>query len=247
MPAREKVVDELHDWMRDQIGVRERPHGSNRQKFGRRYGWNGVAWCVQFAWCGCQAIRLPSRYFPKTAAVAAVKAFAIKNGRWGHRPRVGAFGLYPGGASHIFWVEKILSGDRVQTIEGNTNNDGSREGYGVFRRIRSASNVGGYFYPRYVKANLRGKPAGDTERAATTDAPVKPALARILKHRTAQPMRGADVARLQRRLKIDVDGEFGPDTDAAVREFQQRCGLHIDGDVGPDTAKALGFRWTGAA
>lgn len=51
---------------------------------------------------------------------------------------------------------------------------------------------------------------------------------------------GDDVRNLQTMLGgIDVDGEFGPDTDAAVRQFQEANGLEIDGVAGVNTWAAL--------
>lgn len=56
---------------------------------------------------------------------------------------------------------------------------------------------------------------------------------------------GATVLRAQRALRrtpdlsVDVDGDFGPDTEAGVRRFQESAGLDVDGIVGDDTWRAL--------
>ena len=58
------------------------------------------------------------------------------------------------------------------------------------------------------------------------------------------------VARLQFMLnfvkgvdELDVDGIFGPKTEAAVRAFQQNENLSVDGIVGRQTWTALLRRW----
>lgn len=38
---------------------------------------------------------------------------------------------------------------------------------------------------------------------------------------------------------LDIDGEFGPVTEKAVKDFQKSVGLEVDGEVGPNTWAAL--------
>jgi peptidoglycan hydrolase-like protein with peptidoglycan-binding domain len=47
------------------------------------------------------------------------------------------------------------------------------------------------------------------------------------------------VRQLQQKLEIGVDGDFGADTEAALRKFQRGRGLVADGIAGPKTWQAL--------
>ncbi|HEV3094880.1 MAG TPA: peptidoglycan-binding protein [Solirubrobacteraceae bacterium] len=66
--------------------------------------------------------------------------------------------------------------------------------------------------------------AGSVSTAATRKAPIDP------------------IVRLQEKLGVPVDGEFGAETERAVRRLQAVHHLHVDGVVGGETWAALGVR-----
>jgi lysozyme family protein len=74
---------------------------------------------------------------------------------------------------------------------------------------------------------------------------VRPAA--LIYKRNAPNMNSAIITRIQKALAAkgcepgEIDGEFGPATEAAVLNFQRTEGLVQDGEVGPDTAAALGI------
>jgi peptidoglycan hydrolase-like protein with peptidoglycan-binding domain len=54
-------------------------------------------------------------------------------------------------------------------------------------------------------------------------------------------MAGEPVRRLQEKLGVPVDGQFGPATEKAVREFQTKEKIAVDGIAGPDTFTRMGL------
>jgi len=52
---------------------------------------------------------------------------------------------------------------------------------------------------------------------------------------------GPEVEALQTFLKLNVDGDFGPKTEAAVKDWQKAHGLNPDGVVGDKTYAAMGL------
>jgi peptidoglycan hydrolase-like protein with peptidoglycan-binding domain len=84
----------------------------------------------------------------------------------------------------------------------------------------------------HVAGNSDGETGGQPTNLAdqTADAPAP----------SAAPG-GNPVTRLQEALHISADGQFGPQTEAAVKQLQARDGLPVDGVVGPETWHALGL------
>ena len=79
------------------------------------------------------------------------------------------------------------------------------------------------------KPTTGGAPASATSSEGT---PASPA--------SSEGTPAGAVARLQGALHLAVDGEFGPETEAAVRRLQARHGLTVDGVVGPATWSLIG-------
>lgn len=52
---------------------------------------------------------------------------------------------------------------------------------------------------------------------------------------------GEPVRRLQAKLGVAADGEFGPNTEKALKDWQTKNGLSADGIAGPDTFMAMGL------
>jgi hypothetical protein len=152
---------------------------------------------------------------------------------WNGSNRIGAI-------DHIGLVTGVRNG-AIYTIEGNTS-DGCR------RRVRFASMIVGYGRPTYASSGSGGKLRSALKSATARVRPAAvaavdgaPVGTPILKEGSA----GVGVRQLQRCLNVvqrcglDVDGEYGPKTAAAVSAFQRSTGLLIDGEYGPRTARKL--------
>ncbi len=149
------VIRHLLAVERGELGTAESPHGSNKVKYNTAFygrpvhntGGLNYAWCVTFQWWCFQRAGISTAVFPKTANVFAVRDWYKKRNRFDHHPRVGSLVIFS--FSHIGLVEKVLSGGRVQTVEGNTDLAGGRTGGKVMRKIRSRGILG-YCHPDYA-------------------------------------------------------------------------------------------------
>lgn len=232
------------------VGYTETPPGSNRTRFGREYGMDGVPWCAMFVWSILTDMRveiIKSAYTPTMAQW-------FKDNRIGFtddskiEPGDILFFDFPDSLhriQHVGFATGKLVGGRVATIEGNTSagSAGSQDnGGGVFSRSRGAAEI------VYI-----GRPAySEREKLPRFDLP---------KSRTwiGRGDTGADVITWQRDLnrwmrylrhnrkrltfdfgRIDDDGRFDAETVKATMTFQrQHRDLDVDGRVGRATERKM--------
>lgn len=140
-------VKELIKKAESQIGVQEEPKGSNTGKsvkeYQRRAGYSSpVPWCMCFLyWCideVCIDLEIENEA-KRTGDCDTFLNWGKSKGIEHQTPEVGDFGFVMKSerdAVHVFLVTGI-EGAVLHTVEGNTNDYGSREGYEVCRRRRT--------------------------------------------------------------------------------------------------------------
>jgi hypothetical protein len=134
-----------------QLGVQEIPKGSNAgpevEIYLRSVGLGrGYSWCMAFVyWCTQQAaikivIKNPLK---KTGGV--LDQYNSSSALVTKTPQPGDIFIMDlgKGLGHTGIVEKVEK-DLIHTIEGNTNDEGSREGYKVCRKQRKIKTIKAY-------------------------------------------------------------------------------------------------------
>lgn len=245
-------------WAAHQVGTLENPMGSNKQPYAAMAGHaNGQAWCATFVVAGWKTNGVPLVHGTDTAFTPTMQTSFSKAGLLFDDPRAGdvGFKFHPelGRVAHVFYVEKVL-GDFVQTLEGNSNTDGSREGKGVVRlkrRWRGGGTLRGFGRPAY------GAPGGVAVAKGAGHLTVS--LANIIDAAAKDPPAAdgatthpADVRIVEAALMAEgllsetfaKDGSFGTVTITAYSQWQRRqkfAGADADGIPGRQTLEALGL------
>lgn len=134
-----------------QLGVKEIPKGSNAgpevEIYLRSVGLGkGYAWCMAFVyWCTQQAAIKTAVNNPLKKTAGVLDQFNSRPLLVAKTPQPGDIFImeFSGGTGHTGIVEKIV-GTTLYTIEGNTNDEGSREGFEVCRKKREVKTIKGY-------------------------------------------------------------------------------------------------------
>lgn len=135
-----------------QIGVQEIPKNSNAgpavEKYLKSVGLGkGYSWCMAFVyWSVKEASKQLAVTNPLEKTGGVLKMWnECQELRVSGNPQPGDIMIldYGKGLGHTGMVEKV-EGNVIHTIEGNTNDEGSREGYEVCRRTRSKSMIKGF-------------------------------------------------------------------------------------------------------
>lgn len=238
---------------RSQIGVCEKPAGSNRQPYGKAYGMNGVFWCAQYVWwCAWKADGKKTKTIAKNASAAYIHEQTVSKygGKWimkktkQKNPRKEYlkkakqgdivsfdFGAMDAVRDHVGLVDYV-SGNYVVCLEGNTSKKGSQSNGGmVCEQRRHYTEICCASRPRYSD---KDKP----EEKYTGMLPTLPKRGYFQKGD-----KGSQVKILQKFLdwcELDtggIDGEFGQATKDAVKTFQRFYGLSVDGGWGKECQK----------
>ncbi len=131
-----------------EIGETEKPANSNKTKYGKWFGLDGVAWCGMFvSWCYAQAgFQLPKIGFSKGfAGCQTAVAYFKKNNKITTKPVEGDIVFFDfnndGRYDHTGIFKQWLTKDTFESIEGNTALGNDSNGGKVMFRTRNIKNA----------------------------------------------------------------------------------------------------------
>ncbi len=222
------------------LGYRET--GTNDTKFNRWLGriagypddGYGYPWCHAFV-SYCLGHSRNAGAGPRTAGCAAGVSWFTQRGLYSSTPSVGDLVYYgKNGGTHVELVIGVQP-TYIVTIGGNTGGamgGNYFNGDGVYQKtVQRGSRIHGYGHPAYGSG---ATPPGTMTASGATVTPMTTV-------RTIRQQQKA-VNALGYRPKLDVDGEWGPLTEAGVKWLQKKIGAGVDGEWGNETEKLLAAR-----
>lgn len=233
-----------------QIGVKESPKNSNKTKYGKAFGENGVPWCFIFEWwCGDSAAKKygGENPFPHSSNAAYGQDDIInkKGGKWvmkktkSKATRKAALKKYKLGdcvdfdfgnmsayRQHTGLVDSV-EGYYVWCIEGNTSKSGSQSNGGmVVKQKRHYTAICSCARPNYDEESKEQKPAFEfPERGYYKKGDKGDGVKQMQKYLNHATKGAFDYT-------IKADGEFGDLTERACKFMQEVRHITVDGEFG---------------
>lgn len=245
------TATQVLDLARQQIGVKATNYRKckyNTWFYGAEVSGSWYHWCVTFIQWIFNELNASSLLYTKTANVGVqAQAFEKKGRLVKNNYQAGDLVIFSwsGDASswikgvktldHIGIIEKVNADGTYTTIEGNTGSSTNGE---VMRRTRYAYQIYCCLRPDYkiengvkiVKVNMQ-EISKDNKTNKTGQVLT---LQRILNElKDGKGYRGKD------GKKLTVDGDFGDNTEYALKEYQKVHNLTADGVCGSKTWNAL--------
>lgn len=128
-----------------QVGVREltgKNDGPEVEMYLKSVGLGkGYAWCSAFVKWNLDQAEIPNKINAWSPTAENQNHIIFKNKRFSEEPQPGDVGTlyYPKlkRIGHTYFFHRKINSTSYESVEGNTNGGGSRDGDGVYKRIRS--------------------------------------------------------------------------------------------------------------
>lgn len=213
------------------------------------------AWCAAYVSAIAQRCGITNIVFPECGCDRMIALYK-KAGRWqendGYKPQMGDILFYDwgdsgngdntGSSDHVGIIVSV-SGLTIKVVEGNISDK-----VGYRNIVVDGRYIRGYGLPDFANAGEKVQSTPVTPNVQST--PVVTTTAKTVSITLSQLSRGVvspQVKTMQLLLigkgfscGIDgADGDFGANTDAALRKFQKANGLTVDGICGANTWNKL--------
>lgn len=216
------TIDEVIRKAKNELGVTEYPANSNNVKYntwyyGKLVQGSAYPWCAVFI---SYIFKDSPNLIKKTASCQEMLEWFEQHNQIVTYPQPGdiVFFKYRTNnrrTNHVGIIVSVVDNTRFLTIEGNTSIRSDDNGGAVMERNRTMQNVVAIARPAYLDSTNY--------------------------HQTLRKgAKGEQVELLQEMLNIKgilvkVDGNFGPETEKAVKMFQEMVKIEADGIAGPKT------------
>lgn len=220
------------------IGTAEDPDGSNHNFItefyadvsGQEWARRNNPWCAMFITWLLHQVGLTWFIYAYCPYIERDAKAGVNGMSWTTTPTVGAAVLYDLNgsrmATHVGFVISVRSDGSFVTIEGNWRN-------AVYRLVRDTKYVRGFAIIPFDNVGEAPAPPAQQQTGG------RPVLRKGSKGQAVKTVQEICIAAGISAGDSGADGDFGIDTETAVKALQARLGVGVDGVVGPETYEAI--------